>query len=47
VKNIEKFTQGPVARAVRMKSIYNELYGHFPFVEPVPATEENLRLVHT
>ena len=29
-----------------MESIYKELQGYFEFVEPEPASEEDLRLVH-
>lgn len=43
----EVYSGDPAARAGRIESIYNELYGRFEFIEPVPANEENLRLVHT
>ena len=42
----EVYSADPAARAGRMESIYNELYGEFELVEPVPANEEDLRLVH-
>lgn len=43
----EVYSGDPAARAGRMESIYLELRGNFEFVEPDPATENDLRLVHT
>lgn len=43
----EVYAEDPAAKAGRMESIYSELYRQFQFVEPVPAEEEDLRLVHT
>jgi len=43
----EVYSGDPAARAGRIESIYNELYGRFEFIKPVPANEEDLRLVHT
>lgn len=42
----EVYSADPAARVGRMESIYNELCGEFAFIEPVPANEEDLRLVH-
>jgi len=42
----EVYSADPAARAGRMENIHNELYGEFEFIEPVPASEEDLRLVH-
>lgn len=41
------YSEDPAARAGRIESIYDELCGLFEFVEPVPANEDDLRLVHT
>ena len=43
----EVYSKDPAAMAGRIESIYDELYGRFEFVEPIPASEEDLRLVHT
>lgn len=43
----EVYSSDPAAKAGRIESVYKELYGHFGFVQPVPADEEDLRLVHT
>ncbi len=43
----EVYAADPAAKAGRIESIYNELYGFFEFVKPDPATEADLRLVHT
>ncbi|MEA2089309.1 MAG: histone deacetylase family protein [Thermoproteota archaeon] len=43
----EVYSDDPAARAGRIESIYSELFGRFEFIEPVPADEEDLRLVHT
>lgn len=43
----EVYSGDPAARAGRMESVYNELCGEFEFIEPVPAKEGGLRLVHT
>ncbi|MDH5771146.1 MAG: histone deacetylase [Candidatus Bathyarchaeota archaeon] len=43
----EVYSGDPAARAGRIESIYDELYGQFEFVEPVPSNEGDLRLVHT
>lgn len=43
----EVYSGDPAARAGRIESIYQEVYGHFEFVEPVPSNEGDLRLVHT
>jgi acetoin utilization deacetylase AcuC-like enzyme len=43
----EVYSGDPAARAGRIESILDGLYGQFELVEPVPASEEDLRLVHT
>ena len=43
----EVYSGDPAARPGRMESIYPELCDHFEFVKPNPATEKDLRLVHT
>lgn len=43
----EVYSGDPAARAGRIESIYDELYEQFEFIEPVPANEGDLRLVHT
>ena len=43
----EVYSRDPAARAGRIETIYDELYGRFEFIKPVPANEEDLRLVHT
>ncbi len=40
------YSSDPASAPGRMESIYNELHGHFEFVKPEPASEEDLRLVH-
>jgi len=40
------YTSDPAAKPGRMESIYNELYGHFDFVPPEPASKDDLKLVH-
>ena len=40
------YSSDPAAAPGRMESIYNELCGLFEFVEPEPANEEDLELVH-
>jgi len=37
----------PAANAGRMEAILKELSGHYDFVEPEPASEDDLRRVHT
>ncbi len=40
------YSSDPAAAPGRIESIYNELCGLFRFVEPKPASEEDLELVH-
>jgi len=40
------YSSDPASAPGRIESIYNELQGHFEFVKPEPASEEDLRLVH-
>jgi len=40
------YSSDPASAPGRIKSIYNELSGHFEFVKPKPATEGDLALVH-
>jgi len=40
------YSSDPAAAPGRMESIYNELYGCFDFVQPSPAGEGDLALVH-
>ena len=42
----EVYSSDPAAMPGRIESIYDELCGHFEFVLPEPADEEELRLVH-
>ncbi len=42
----EAYTSDPAAQLGRMESIYKELQGHFNFVTPEPANEEDVFLVH-
>ncbi|MCS7116078.1 MAG: hypothetical protein NZ896_01235 [Nitrososphaerales archaeon] len=41
------YSSDPAAQPGRIESIYNELKGIFEFIKPDPATEEDLRLVHS
>jgi len=41
------YASDPAAKAGRIESIYDALYKHFEFVEPKPATEEDIRRAHT
>jgi acetoin utilization deacetylase AcuC-like enzyme len=43
----EVYSRDSAAKAGRIESIYDELYGQFEFISPVPANEEDLRLAHT
>ena len=43
----EVYSHEPAAEPGRMESIYNELHQRFEFVIPNPASEEDLRLVHS
>jgi len=40
------YSSDPAAQLGRIESIFNELQGHFEFVKPEPASEEDLLLVH-
>ena len=40
------YSSDPASAPGRIESIYSELQGHFEFVKPKPASEEDLRLVH-
>jgi len=40
------YSADPAATPGRIESIYDELRGHYEFVKPQPAAEEDLRLVH-
>jgi len=40
------YSSDPASSPGRMESIYEELQGHFGFVEPESASEEDLKLVH-
>jgi len=40
------YSPDPASAPGRIESIYKELQGHFEFVKPEPASEEDLRLVH-
>lgn len=40
------YSSDPAAAPSRIESIYNVLYGHYEFVKPHSASEEDLRLVH-
>jgi len=40
------YASDPASAPGRMESIYEELQGHFEFVKPEPASEEDLKLVH-
>jgi len=40
------YASDPAAQLGRMESIYEELHGHFDFVSPEPASEEEVLLVH-
>jgi len=40
------YSSDPASALGRIESIYNQLQDHFKFVEPKPASEEDLRLVH-
>jgi acetoin utilization deacetylase AcuC-like enzyme len=40
------YSSDPASAPGRIESIYKELQGYFEFVEPEPAIEEDLRLVH-
>ena len=42
----EVYASDPAAQPGRIESIYEELQGHFDFVTPEPASEEDLLLVH-
>lgn len=42
----EVYASDPAAQPGRMESIHNELQGHFNFVTPEPASEEDVLLVH-
>ncbi|KPV65307.1 MAG: Histone deacetylase domain protein [Candidatus Bathyarchaeota archaeon BA1] len=42
----EVYSSDPASAPGRMESIYSELWGHFKFVKPKPANEEDLKLVH-
>ncbi len=42
----EVYASDPAAQPGRMESIYKELHGHFDFVTPEPASEEDVLLVH-
>jgi len=41
------YSSDPASALGRMESIYEELQGHFEFVEPKPASEEDVLLVHS
>ena len=43
----EVYSSDPAAQPGRIEGIYNELYGQFEFVKPMPASEEDLLLVHS
>ena len=43
----EVYSGDPAARAGRIESILEELHGRFDFVKPVPASVDDLNLVHT
>ncbi|MFX1486105.1 MAG: histone deacetylase family protein [Promethearchaeota archaeon] len=43
----EVYTGDPAAAPGRMESIHNVLSSNFEFVKPRPATEDDLKLVHT
>jgi acetoin utilization deacetylase AcuC-like enzyme len=45
-KYCEVYASDPAAQSGRMESIYKELRGHFEFVVPEPASEEDILLVH-
>ena len=42
----ELYASDPAAQPGRIESIYEELQGHFDFVTPEPASEEDMLLVH-
>jgi len=42
----EVYSSDPAATPGRIESIYHELHGHFDFVQPQTANEEDLKLVH-
>jgi len=42
----EVYASDPAAQPGRMENIYKELEGHFDFVTPEPASEEDVLLVH-
>ena len=41
------YASDPAAEAGRMEAILRELEGHYDFLEPEPASEDDLRRVHT
>jgi len=41
------YASDPAAKAGRIESIYDVIAPHFEFVEPKPATEEDIRRAHT
>ncbi len=41
------YASDPAARAGRMEAILKELQGHYDFLEPQPASEDDLKRVHT
>ena len=43
----EVYSSDPAARPGRIECILSELRGMYEFVEPQPASEEDLKLVHT
>lgn len=43
----EVYSDEPAAELGRMESIYNELYQRFEFATPYPASETDLKLVHS
>jgi len=43
----EVYASDPAAQPGRMESIYKELHGHFDFVTPEPASEEDALLTHS
>jgi len=40
------YSSDPAAASGRMETTHSVLYGHYEFVRPIPANEEDLRLVH-
>jgi len=43
----EVYSSDPASSPGRIESIYEDLQGHFEFVEPKPADEEDILLVHS